>query len=443
MVYAHGRGCAVVNSRLILVGDILHRTSLTTSANLKEFTEQVYWATGQYFLPPSAMGGINAGAILPLRNTQHGHGDIMWHCDDGVFSLDISEYPRSGWSGLKLVKHALLEAGASGPYAISLHDGDQIFRTRVGGKTLRSSAAESSLEGGPNQTISNAVDAAWLDGDYKRWLRFASVENWSTAKRVFWSTWPVVSGRWRWHCGCVVRNLDPVESEANTPAVWEGLWTLHPQACGIIQFVGGIFDGEERFFAWVRGADKRNRLVEFDMTLREDVLEDGTRKPIRVQCMTRAVDAGQWYKSREFSLGRLYLRNISGELKWRVDVRSGESSAWHFYRAGVVHVPEIGPDDFDIIEHEARTVAIPLGNVPRECMDDTHSKINESRSLQFLVRWEGYCQFEGVRITHGDKDLSQGGLDQTKLDISFKRAEGAEVDDFEYSKSDQATWIEP
>jgi len=440
MAYVHARGVTVVNSRQILVGDSLHRTNQTTSINLRGFTEQVYWATGQHFLPPSAMGGINAAAILPIRDTTHGHSDLMIHCEDGVFSLDLSQFPRSSWSDKNLVRHVLLQSGATGPYAVAIYDGDQLYRTRKGVQTLRSAAAESRLEGNPNQTISNQVNT-WLSADYKRWLRFASVALWEEGRRFFVTTQPIVQGRWRWHRGFVVRNTDPAESEVDTPAVWEGIWTLPPSCAGVIQFVGGIFDGEDRMFAWVRGSDGRNKLVEFCSYLREDILEDGTRHPIRSQLITRAMDAGQWWKTREFTDGKLFLLDVIGRVRWGVWVRSAESPEWVPWRAGVVEVPELGPGEADIAANPPRPISIPLGRIPDGCNDDGTGKTSETRSIQCLIRWEGSCKLEGIRVEHGDTELKDVVLDKEMLDVTFKNAAIGDYDDFEYSSTDSPTWI--
>lgn len=439
--YVHGRGIAVVNSRQIIVGDSLHRTSLTTSSNLIEFTEQVHWATGQAFVPPSAMGGINAGAILALKNTQHGHGDYMFHCEDGIFSLDLNQNPRSSWADKPLVKHAILQAGATGPYAVAILDGDQIYRTRKGAQSLRSAAATSGMEGDPDQTLSPEVDT-WLSGDYPRWLRFASVSIWDVARRVFFSTSPIVAGSYRWHRGIVVRNHDVAITRKGTEAVWEGLWTFPPEFAGIVQTVGGLFDGEERQFAWTRGNDQKNRLVEFSHTSREDILEDGTRHPIRSQVITRAIDAGKWWETREFTRVRLYLGSIAGRVRWGVWYRSSESPGWKFLLDGEVTVPDFSADPFDLSAPDKRNIAIPLGELPNICLEDATTRANQSRAIQFLVRWQGFCAFEGIKVECGSEDLSIKELEKEKLAHTFVKGKGCVYDDFEYSSTVDPLWID-
>lgn len=437
MGYAHGRGVVVANNRAVLVGNSLHQLNSSKSTDLLRFSEQSYWATGAYFLPPSSMGGVTAAAILPQRNTQHGHGDFMVHCQDGIFSIELNVYPRSSWASSPMVKHALLDTGAVGPFAIGIYDGDQVFRSRKGIQVLRSAALQA-MEGNPNQAISHEIDC-WLARDYSRWLKFCSLELWDRTRRYFCTTQPIVQGRYRWHRGAVVRNVDPKETEPGTRSAWEGLLTLPPEIGGIIQFVRGLFDGEERFFAWCRNGAGRNLLVEFTDELEADVLEDGTQRAIRTQAITREIDAGEWWKLKTFNNSRLYFRNITGPLKWGVWVRSSKNPTWLPYRSGTINFAAVDPSD--ITRDSARVLPIALGNVPDAAYEG--GKENEAMGLQFLVRWEGPCSLEGVRVTMGDKDLMQDDVTDCSYKVVFAKSPSGEYDDWEYSKFTEATWFSP
>lgn len=435
MIYAHNRIVDVVNGRYILVGDILHRTDQSSSANLEEFVEQAYWATGQFFLPPTLLGPIMAAANLPVQNTQHGHGESIFHCRGGIFSIDLNIFPRSAWSTTPMVKTALKSCGATGPYALVVSDGDQYFRTRKGIQTLRSAAALHSTEN-PNQPISGEV-ACWLANDYPRWLRFASVAIWDKGNRFLATTGPQVRGRFRSHRGMVVRNMAISETNPGSPAAWEGLWTLSPQMCGIVQFVNGIFDGDERQFAWVRGRDNRTRLVEFTRYLLEDVKEDGSTLPIPAQVITRAIDAGKEWETRQYFSGRLFLRDIVGFVKWGVWVRTSDSPEWVFWRAGTVeNTDDLSMGDF--IGNDPRPVVIPLGNLPES--DSCKGKASEGRWLQLLIRWQGYCTLENVRLTYGTKDITKDDLSLDGFKIEFAKASGSEYVDYEFSDSEAPAW---
>lgn len=426
--YAHARGIVVANSKAILASDSLHQTDASTSANLENFEDQVYWATGQYFLPPTLLFGINAIANLPQRSTQHGHGETIFHCANGLFSIDFNVFPRSAWTSTPMVKTAYGECGATGPYAVAVFNGDQIFRTRKGVQSLRSAAANVYVEGQPEDSVGTEV-STWLASDYARWLRFAAVVPWSAAKRAVVTCQPIVQGRFRWHRGMLVKNFDPAVTERGEASVWEGLWTLPPQMGGIVQPISGIFGDEERLFAWTRGSDGRNRLVEFDSTLHEDVLEDGTRVPIEAQVITRAVDAGEWWKQREFTLGRLYLRDIEGSVDWGVWYRTAENPRWLPWKAGRAENPA---DDENLFDSLPRPLMIPLGTVPNACSEG--GKSGESRGMQFLIRWRGRCTLEGLKIEIGEKDLQSDDCDQGRFAFTFSAIGETGYDDFAYSE---------
>jgi hypothetical protein len=425
MSYAHGRGVSVVNSRFVLVSDSLHRTDQSSSSNLRQFQEQVYWATGQYFLPPSAMGNITAAALLPLRNTQHGHGDLIVHCEDGAFSLDLNVFPREKWSEVPMLRHALLKSGATGPYALAVRPSDQVFRSRHGIQTLRSAASEDS-GAEPNPTVSEAV-RTWLDTDFQPWLRFASVEMWVSGKRDFCTTQPIVRGAHRWHRGALVRNLNPSAGITGEAPAWEGLWTLPSQAAGIIQFMSGIFGGKDRMLAWCRGADGRNRLVHFTRETGDDMLEDGTTKPIEAQVITRVIDAGEWWNVKEFLNGTLYLQKMQGLVKWSVYIRPEGAMRWYPWRSGEVDVQRGGLE-----MNGPGSASLVLGNVPDEC-GPNHKPVNVSGGLQCLIIWTGVAQVRGLRVSYENHDLDQDRYEHRNMKLSFGVPAPRDYNDFSYS----------
>lgn len=437
MLYSHARGSVVVNSRFVLTGDILHKSDLSSAANLLNFTEQSYWATGQYFLPPTHMGAITAAAVLPLRNTQHGHGEALFHCERGIFSIDLNIFPRSSWSTTQMTKIVHADEGATGPYALAIYNGDQVFRTCVGVQTLRSAAA-TNLEGDTTEPVSSEVDL-WMQGDWQPYLRFCSVAIWRTNRRLLCTVNPMVAGRFRWHRGMLVRTYDTAPGAQGGSAAWEGLWTLPPQCSGITQFVVAEINRQERAFAWTRGSDEVTRLVEFSKTRRTDRLEDGTEKPIRCQVLTRQIDAGAWWQQREYSMGRLYLRHIAGTVRWAVWVRPYESGKWVAWQAGTVTSNLFDFASGDLAEGALPSTTIPLGTVPKTCGGE--SPIHQTRGLQALIRWEGCCTLEGIRVTHGNSDISKDDVLDRRLNLTLERITDTELDDFEYSERESATWI--
>lgn len=427
MLYVDARVSCATSNRFVLYGDSLHESSLTTASNLPKFTNQTYWATGQYFAPPSNFGEIFAAAVLPIRDDTNGQGAGVYHCANGAFSIDTNIFPRSSWSERALVRHTAHGAAAVGPYAIDVHDMDQIYRTRNGIKTLRSARAESSLEGNPQQPISNGV-RVWLDADFPAWRKFTSLVLAEERNRMFCTVQPQVRGRFRWHFGCVVRNTDPAISETQTPAAWEGLWTLPAEVAGITQFVRGLVDGGQCVFAWCVGTDGKTRLVEFLNDEGDDILEDGTTQPVRGQIITRVIDLGKWWKQKEFTYGKLFLTDVIGDVKWGVWVRPKGSRQWVHWQSGSISVPSANVDTME--QGESSDEPIVLGELPEKCTNG--ARVRENTGIQLLIRFEGLCTVQGVYVGVNENPPDQNKFEKSRLAIERDLIPTSEYDDFEY-----------
>jgi hypothetical protein len=431
--YVHGRIVQVINSRQVIVGDIIHKTNLTDSENILETKEQVYWATGSYFSPPSSMGNVIAAGILPLRDTQHGHGDLMLHCEDGIFSLNLNLFPRENWVNTPMVKHVLLETGARGPYALALYDGDQFFRSRHGLQSLRSARGESQLLGNPLNPISEEVEV-WLNNDYESFVRFTSVAKWAVSRRLFMTVDPWVEGRFRGSRGVVSLNFAPVSS-AETNRAWEGLLTFPPEIANPIQMVNGVFNGRDRTYMFCHGEDKINRLVEFTQDLGSDILEDGSESRISCQLITKMLVGDSLFNKNQHTHATLYLANVKGLLDWGVWARTSECDNWTFWRQGQLCVQAddcCDEDSCDFNDFCPKDFDLNLGAIPVE--------VKESRKIQFLFRWRGVTSIEGFKLNFspGDPDENSGkvaGSDKCEEKCLSERRECV-YNDYEYSFSE-------
>lgn len=427
-LYAHGRIIQVVNGRQVLVGDIIHKGDLSSASNILGTTEQVYWATGSFFSAPSGLGQVTAAAILPIRNTQHGHGEVMIHQENGVFSLDLNVYPRTEWVDRQMVRHALLRTGAVGPYALTLHnDGDQIFRSRHGIQTLRSAAAESGQLGNPVRPISREV-GHWMDGDYRPFLRFASLVSWADRNRLLATVeHGLLGSKHRGGRGVVVQNYTPVSSEA-TPPVWEGLWTLPREGGQINQLVNDLFHGEDRCFAFVTGlSDEVLRLAEFSKEMREDVLPDGTRRRIEAQVVSRELTGGDEMTFKAYDAGTVYFRDVIGDLDWEVWAKTDQEPCWALWHEGEWKCadPEQGGEGETLEAPERANLDLGLGVLP--------DRLKRNRRLQLLVRWTGHASLEGIEVRFTPDQSGEGELARDRTCV--KKVCSVQFDGFEYHSS--------
>lgn len=395
-LYAHGRLWVVVNSREVLAGDILHGQNLTLPVDLLKFTEQGYWAEGQSFLPPSRMGNIIAAETLPLRDTAHGHGELMLHTvDGGVFSIDGNVFPRTAWANTPMVRHVLLDTGASGPYALDVYDGDQIFRSRYGVQTLRSARAASELLGRPNKPISEEV-GRWLDADHDPYLRFASLAHWTVQERLLCTVGPQVQGAHRFHRGLVSCEFDPLDSRQAVRA-WEGLWTFPPAIGCPVQLVNGLFGDEERQFMLARGEDGRYRLVELLPELAVDVLEDGSEVRILCEVVTRDHTLpGNHLLKRALEGGEVLFSRVRGAMDYELHV-AREDGNWQPWAAGSVAAnDDCGGNAGSLLAWQEQEFTVKPGAAE-----------GLGRRWRVSVRWRGDAVLEGVQGFFGAFDVAQ------------------------------------
>lgn len=425
--YAHGRIIQVIFGNRIIVGDIIHKTRLSEPKNILEMTEQVYFATGSFFSPPSNMGEVVAISFLPLSNTQHGHDDVVIHCRRGIYSLKLDHSPRSEWPTQATSKHLLLDTAATGPYGFVLYDGDQMFRSRNGIQTIRSAAANANILGNPNQPISEPVD--WLDRDYHGFLKFASMAKWSSKHRIFCTTGLWADGRFRGGNGIVSLNLNPDGSLSPDTRSWEGLWTFHPDHGKPVQLLNAQFDSQDRMFVLSTDPDcdygYKNNLLECDDSLKYDVMEDGRIERISCQAILKQYPMESIFNAKNFNDGRINFSNVSGLLDWGVWARNADGDEWVEWRKGTFK----GAEDCDVAntlsEPKSYRFPVELGSPPEA--------VRRGFTIQLLVRWKGYASLESAAIGY-EEDTSNGrpANDGEKV---VETAPCGDYDDYEYTKT--------
>ena len=424
-VYSHGRICQVIDSRKILIGDIIHKSNQTSPSNILGMTEQVYWATGSFLSPPSNLGGIVAAAILPKSNTQHGHEETMFHSPDGIFSVNLNIYPRSNWSQTQLTNHAILGSGATGPYALAADDGDQIYRTKYGIQTLRSAAAQPQNLGNPMRPISWQV-SSWTDSDHEPYLRFTSLVKWVKGTRVLCTTGIRVEGR-RWFAdGILSQQLNPVGSASESPA-WEGFWTLPPAFPSPAIMVSGSIADSDRCFILVYDHEKNIRLAEIGTGIDHDIDECGDRTEISSQIITAELASGDLFLAKEHTLGTLIFRKIRRTVSYGVWLRAGHDDEWSLWKSGTVtSVRQPGFNAGDSLRRTRdREFRLGLGDVPEP--------LKGARKVQALIRWRGFAQIEGLRLSAAPSD-PEIGVPSDEFVEAETRFDAGDYSDYEYTE---------
>ena len=399
-VYAHGRIHQVVAGRRIFVGDIIHQSNGTNAENVLGMTDQVYWASGAWFAPPSDWDEIVAAAVLPTQNTNHGHGEVMFHSPSGVLSLRTNVYPRTSWLDQEMVKHAIIGAGAMGPYALAaIIDGDQIFRSRFGIQSLRSAATQGRSFGGPIRSLGSEVDV-WLGRDDLRLLRYCSMAKLDRQNKLFCTTSPVESGvRW-YHRGLVSLHLLPSQTQ-DSGSAWEGLITFPEEAAYPILMVNGNFGHEQRLFVFCYGKDGKLRLAEIMGEEGNDMVGCQERSiPCRI--ITGQFHAQSPTTRKDFNSMTPVFSNVRGDFRWGVFTRTDLHPEWVQIGGGEAEVADSCQRDPFSAWHGASindTHAIPATN-------------RVGRWVQAMVAWSGVADLDGLRVDYTTFDSE---LDKSKF----------------------------
>lgn len=428
-LYAHGRIVQVIKGNRIIVGDIIHKTLLTESSNILNMTEQVYYATGSFFSPPSNMGEIVGMGILPLSNTMHGHDDVIIHCRRGIYSLKIDHFPRSEWPTEAVSKHLLLDSSAVGPYALCVYDGDQMFRSRVGIQSIRSAAQNANLLGNPNLPISEPVEC-FLKSDNHTLLKFASMAKWGAQHRIFCTTGLWMNGMQRGGRGFVSLNLNPDGSATPDTIAWEGLWTLHEQAGRPSQLVNAQFGDDDKLIVLStrRECDGSytNVVNELDETLTYDVLEDGTISPISCQCISSKYPTENIFKDKSFWDGTVCFVNVIGDLDWGVWARNDETDPWTLWKTGKFSAANPCETGCWLTGPKSYRLDADIGDAPES--------VKRGKYLQFLVRWRGYASVEAIALGFEEEDGKRAPVTDNKKVVEIQTC--GDYSDYEYTSTE-------
>lgn len=421
--YVHNKfhvGVRINSMNGVIVGDPVHRSNYSNPDNILATTEQVYLATGLFLSPPSSMGPVLSLAILPLQDTQHGHGELVVFCPNpgGTWTADTNVWPRSEWGTRVVTRHAILNAAASGPFGQCNWDGDIAFRSRKGIQTLRSARAERNSPGSPYHDLSGPVRYA-MAGDFPELLRFCSMARSEKKQRIFCTVRNFARGVHRWHRGFVVSCQDPEQGVSQNSfdlGAWEGLRCLPPQAGGPVQFITGVFSGREELFAicW-NHRQRRHTMWRYRPDREFDTLEDGSRSPIQSRILTRQM-GGSMFQEPKGDFIHLHAEGIVGDFTWEVLWRPA-GGVWK--RVGARHEKAAGLGR----EDGPRSV----GSFP---------EVKEGHRVEFLVRWEGIAS---VMLRFGPQPSSEMG---ESMNVSGCRAYAfqSEDDDYEYNNGSQ--WAE-
>ena len=400
--YVFNRIHQVVNGRQILVGDIIYKSDISNASNIIRFTEQIYWATGSQFSPPSEWDEITALTPIMMLGNSNEFSLMAAHSPSGVMSIATSTYPRSNWANTKMTGFLSIGAGAMGQNCIiNMMEGDQIFRSRNGIQSLKLIKSQGGELGAPIRQIGAEVNE-YLASDSEELLKYCSMEKDEKGRRIFCTTAPMLdSGKWM-HRGILSMNLLPSATQDISPA-WEGLNTFPDKVKYPAMMVAGDFDRTRRLFCFCYGTDGKLRLAEITTEDGPDVVgcEPST---IPSTVITRAFTGDFPLFKKTFAAIGVRFSGIKGALRWKVEYRTDQYPNWNTVTddGGAVFVGCDGSKPFQNFKPgtAGTRYAIPMDK-------------NLAAWVEVKVSWDGVAILDGVWVDYKTFDP---GADSTDFD---------------------------
>ena len=250
MAYGHGRLWVAQGSNFV-AGDIANGSS-----GVLKFTENDYINGGGAFRVPLGSGDITAMQFTHAPNTALGQGELIVFTQDGACSVTVPA-DRYDWFAQSdpLQKVLLINNGAMSQFSTELANGDLLFRSKDGLRSLIQ-AVRSFNEYG-NTPISKEISSILRDDD-PRYLRYTSgvlfgnrylmttASSFSASKGVGFK-------------GLAVLDFDLISSMTNkAPAAYDGYWQLDVTRSSetvnieLMQLITGMYQHTERCFSFGR-----------------------------------------------------------------------------------------------------------------------------------------------------------------------------------------------
>lgn len=402
VLYAAGRFWVVLFGRRVYASDALHQTNQSTAEDLLRFTDQTYDFQNVYFAPPADCGDIT-GLFVTVSSgfdNSRAQGEVMVNCaNSALWGIQLG-VPRAQWASSPMRHMRSVETGAAGHLAFSVRDGDVLMRTPRGIESLNLLARE-------RQTLgSAAIDLGaelrnLISYDHEGSLTYCSMINPLRWNRLFCTTAPIVDGLRRWHLGWVTANWNPMSERAPRSYAWEGVSMLPREIGRVIQFVQFRESSSSRVMAVVDKDDGASKgVVEFTQEDGDDMLGDGSTKPVDWYLMTRCLMTGGPYATSHFKDLRLFLDDIRTDVRVEVFVRSDKKRSFELFRW----------IDVSVVDEDGNPSISPQGSDRSFSMGNPFVNDQNTRWVQILVKGRGVTSID-LAIDADPGSSSVSGVD--------------------------------
>lgn len=326
MAYGQGR-LWLAQAREYVAGDIYGGPTSVVS-----FTENTYIAEASNFAVPLQSGNIVGMTFIEVGDTSTGQGDLMVVARNAIWTVHTTLVPRTQWSSTPgMITIGLTNVGGTGQRSLVDVNSDMFFRSRDGVRSYRmarnvqlySQWGWGAGSGGfwgftpVSREMTRITTADTLDLlDYCSSVLFKN-RLLVTANPVEFGTdfppyFPVI----------MALDFEVVSGMADKlPPAWDGAWT----GLNVYELKSGVFNGEERCFAFVRDpATGHTQLWE----IRDDLFFDKENVPITAVIETRAMDCQKPINPKQIRTAKLYFSNVLAATDVSVSYRSDGYVNW-------------------------------------------------------------------------------------------------------------------
>ena len=326
MAYGQGRiWVASPSGFSFMAGDLVYGSSGTAAYGYRDAvlkaTENQFLNEGGEFGMPANSGGIRAMTFTNNLDTSLGQGPLLIHTPQLIASVQ-APIDRTVWKDLQypIQTVALTGYGALSDNATITANGDVFYRSTDGIRSFALARRDMGMWG--NTPVSAEMNRV-LQYDSDWMLPYSSAVVFDN--RLFMTVSPYyVRGHGVPHRGLAVMDFDILSrmSGKEQPA-WEGIWT----GLTILQLVKGMFDGQERCFAWVSNGAKQIELWEFTTNLPHDNA-DGVDSRITWSLEPKSFDFDDPFGLKYLEFGELFIDQLQGELSCKAWFRSDAYAKW-------------------------------------------------------------------------------------------------------------------
>lgn len=379
-----------------VAGDIVGGSS-GTSAN--KFRDAILYtmsntllSNGGTFSTPGNNGEIRAMRAAPTLDVSLGQGPLQVFTTQSVFSCNAPT-DIATWADVTspIVTESLIGSGALSQYSTILVNGDILFRSQDGIRSLTLSRLD--FYKWANTPVSQEVGRV-IDKDNS-----ALLDN-STAclfdNRILFGASPVQTTNGVSYDTTLAINLDTVSNlQVKAPPVYDGAW----DGLRVLQYVTGMFGNRTRCFAFVTNGTSIGLTEVYTSAAGQDIPNSGTTI-YQLESKTlfgQNEDSGQ-YDLLRLEDGEIYVRDIQGLVLFQVDFRHDYDPQWRpWYGWSVDNTAGNRP-------YKTRMgLGVPIGDLG----STSEEQNRDGYDFQFRITITGSCKFMGMMVKTSEVPQSE------------------------------------